>query len=267
MRRISSLIVPNAVVALVIVSGIVVCAGLGPVRAEDCLAAPNVASPPGQHWYYRIDRATRHKCWYLHAPLRTVHQARSASVSAHAEIEHPAPAAPMPAAAAPVSAVAGPVPAVAAPIPFATAPMSFAAAPMPAADPPVAAPAPAMDDTPSPPHVTALTVKTIAVRPPGARTETQSRHGAGGAVISEASARVYSATPERKSEPTTFFFLVFGLGLITFLMAIVVKRVAPRARWLLWPVRTEAGTAWQEERDYAGAGPMRFTSRTWPARN
>src|SRR5262249_57585971 len=34
-------------------------------RAEDCLAGPNGASPPGRHWYYRIDRASHRKCWYL----------------------------------------------------------------------------------------------------------------------------------------------------------------------------------------------------------
>jgi hypothetical protein len=33
--------------------------------ADDCLAAPKRASSPGQHWYYRIDRATQRHCWYL----------------------------------------------------------------------------------------------------------------------------------------------------------------------------------------------------------
>ena len=36
-------------------------------RADDCLAQPNSSAPPGSHWYYRIDRATQRKCWYLHA--------------------------------------------------------------------------------------------------------------------------------------------------------------------------------------------------------
>jgi hypothetical protein len=36
-------------------------------RAEDCLAGPNAQSPQGSHWYYRIDRATHRKCWYLGA--------------------------------------------------------------------------------------------------------------------------------------------------------------------------------------------------------
>lgn len=51
------------------------CAGLlvaftAPVTAPAeaapvCLAGPNGASPKGQHWYYRIDRASGRKCWYL----------------------------------------------------------------------------------------------------------------------------------------------------------------------------------------------------------
>jgi hypothetical protein len=37
-----------------------------PARAEaECLAAPNAPPPAGQHWWYRTDRATKRKCWYL----------------------------------------------------------------------------------------------------------------------------------------------------------------------------------------------------------
>ena len=35
--------------------------------ADDCLASPNAVSPPGTHWYYRVDRATHRQCWYLGA--------------------------------------------------------------------------------------------------------------------------------------------------------------------------------------------------------
>ncbi|PJG52835.1 hypothetical protein CVM73_23525 [Bradyrhizobium forestalis] len=35
--------------------------------APDCLAAPKDAAPQGQHWYYRLDRTTKRKCWYLRA--------------------------------------------------------------------------------------------------------------------------------------------------------------------------------------------------------
>lgn len=37
-----------------------------PARAEDdCIAKPNAPAPAGQHWWYRTDRATKRKCWFL----------------------------------------------------------------------------------------------------------------------------------------------------------------------------------------------------------
>jgi hypothetical protein len=33
--------------------------------AEECLSKPGAAGPPGSHWYYRVDRATKRQCWYL----------------------------------------------------------------------------------------------------------------------------------------------------------------------------------------------------------
>ena len=47
----------------------------GTVRAADCIAAPNGAAPAGSHWYYRTDRATRRKCWYVAAEDRGVRHA------------------------------------------------------------------------------------------------------------------------------------------------------------------------------------------------
>ncbi|MGY8705460.1 hypothetical protein RAD16_06905 [Bradyrhizobium sp. 18BD] len=35
--------------------------------ASDCLASPKGAAPQGQHWFYRLDRATKRQCWYLRA--------------------------------------------------------------------------------------------------------------------------------------------------------------------------------------------------------
>ena len=36
--------------------------------ADDCLTSPNSAAPEGKRWFYRTDRATQRKCWYLRAP-------------------------------------------------------------------------------------------------------------------------------------------------------------------------------------------------------
>jgi hypothetical protein len=43
-----------------------VCAAQ-PSRGDDCLSKPNGPSPPGSHWYYRLERATQRQCWYLGA--------------------------------------------------------------------------------------------------------------------------------------------------------------------------------------------------------
>jgi hypothetical protein len=36
----------------------------------ECLSRPNKAAPDGSHWWYRIDRSTHRRCWYL-GPERT----------------------------------------------------------------------------------------------------------------------------------------------------------------------------------------------------
>ena len=33
--------------------------------ADDCLSGPKDQAPAGNHWYYRIDHATKRHCWYL----------------------------------------------------------------------------------------------------------------------------------------------------------------------------------------------------------
>ncbi|WP_041711508.1 hypothetical protein [Afipia broomeae] len=32
---------------------------------NECLSAPKGATPAGAHWYYRIEKGTKRKCWYL----------------------------------------------------------------------------------------------------------------------------------------------------------------------------------------------------------
>jgi hypothetical protein len=73
-------------------------------RAENCLAGPNAQSPAGKHWYYRIDRATQRKCWYLGALRAQTHRAvaeRKSSRPAPADVtdDDVAAAAPPPAPA------------------------------------------------------------------------------------------------------------------------------------------------------------------------
>lgn len=35
--------------------------------ADDCKTTPGSSAPPGQHWYYRINRSDQRHCWYLGA--------------------------------------------------------------------------------------------------------------------------------------------------------------------------------------------------------
>jgi hypothetical protein len=59
----------------------------GSAAAADCLSEPNSAAPANSHWYYRIDRMTQRKCWYLRAadaapdqaPVKDAHAAPAAS--------------------------------------------------------------------------------------------------------------------------------------------------------------------------------------------
>src|SRR5690349_6641964 len=56
-----------------IAGGSIVTVHLGDAGAADeCLAAPKTGAPSGQHWYYRIDRATQRHCWYLGDKHETV---------------------------------------------------------------------------------------------------------------------------------------------------------------------------------------------------
>ena len=62
--------------------------------APDCLASPKDAAPQGQHWYYRLDRTTKRKCWYLRAAGEK-ESARTAQ-AAPALSDSPTPEAPAP---------------------------------------------------------------------------------------------------------------------------------------------------------------------------
>src|SRR5262245_1346414 len=35
--------------------------------ADECKTTPGSSAPPGQHWYYRINRSDQRQCWYLGA--------------------------------------------------------------------------------------------------------------------------------------------------------------------------------------------------------
>ncbi|MCK1654359.1 hypothetical protein IVA88_23365 [Bradyrhizobium sp. 149] len=46
--------------------------------ASDCLGSPKGAAPQGQHWHYRLERATKRQCWYLRAEGKATQTAQAA---------------------------------------------------------------------------------------------------------------------------------------------------------------------------------------------
>jgi len=48
--------------------GVALALGAGTaLAAVECLTEPNRDPPEGSHWFYRVDRATDRRCWYLRA--------------------------------------------------------------------------------------------------------------------------------------------------------------------------------------------------------
>jgi len=83
--------------------------------AATCAAAPKPAAPEGSHWYYRTERASNRKCWYLAADERKARgAARRVEVAAQPEA---APAAAAPANGEGIKRLTQPFEAAAAPLP------------------------------------------------------------------------------------------------------------------------------------------------------
>lgn len=94
-----------------VVLGAASCASTGTVRAaNECIAKPNAQARQGEHWYYRIDHATKRQCWYV-GPQGASVKKRTTEVSTHrASGARALPAAPQsahrPTATAPTAAPA-----------------------------------------------------------------------------------------------------------------------------------------------------------------
>lgn len=61
--------------------------------ADECLAGPKATTPAGAHWYYRVEKGTKRKCWYLgEAGAKTKKTAATAPASSDtAEKDVPPP--------------------------------------------------------------------------------------------------------------------------------------------------------------------------------
>jgi len=156
MQRRTSFAVRLPIAALAFAaSGIALAPASHAAPAETCLKAPKGVAPQGSHWYYRIDRATQHRCWYLGEKGRGVAQrttTRAAPPQADSDDEDAMSA---PAVTAPVAAA-----------PAMTAPPASAAS-QPAAEPPA-------------PKITTLVTRNVSnadqpAPPPAATTAPQAQ--------------------------------------------------------------------------------------------
>jgi hypothetical protein len=63
-RKNIAAITPAAVAGLLVTYGIILSSNPA-FAVDECLAAPNAPAPAGSHWYYRLERSTERKCWYV----------------------------------------------------------------------------------------------------------------------------------------------------------------------------------------------------------
>jgi hypothetical protein len=63
-------------------------------KADNCLVRPGGVTPRGRHWFYRIDRQTRRKCWYLGSASAKVRRAPVERTEEEDEASAPTPASP-----------------------------------------------------------------------------------------------------------------------------------------------------------------------------
>jgi hypothetical protein len=89
-KQIGSL-APAAVPVALFVALVVIILAANPAQAAaDCAPAAGLQAPQGSHWYYRTERATGRKCWYLSSEGRKGQVAPSLTTRAQPPEESPA---------------------------------------------------------------------------------------------------------------------------------------------------------------------------------
>lgn len=61
-------------------------------KADECLARPGTTTPKGSHWFYRIERPSNRRCWYLGPAGQRVRAERAARTERAIPTPAPAPA-------------------------------------------------------------------------------------------------------------------------------------------------------------------------------
>ena len=78
----------SAVSAGIVASAPIAMISLSTVgAAEECLTTPKDETPPGKHWYYRIERGTKRHCWYLREEGETSSQTATSTPARRASPE------------------------------------------------------------------------------------------------------------------------------------------------------------------------------------
>jgi hypothetical protein len=91
-KEIGSLAPAPVPVALFVALLLIILAAAPAQAAADCVPAPGLQAPQGSHWYYRTDRATGRKCWYVSSEGRKGHVAPN--LTTHAQLPEESPASP-----------------------------------------------------------------------------------------------------------------------------------------------------------------------------
>jgi hypothetical protein len=85
-----------AVSAGILAAAALAAAPTGARAADECLTAPKGATPAGAHWYYRLEKGTKRKCWYLADEVSKATKPTPAAVATEASADEPAPPAAKP---------------------------------------------------------------------------------------------------------------------------------------------------------------------------
>ena len=311
MRRVSSPTACIGIVAAVLLTGLNGGLRADRARADACLAAPKGTAPAGQHWYYRLNRAKGRKCWYLHGHLHLTHHlaaqsrlhataARSTNEQLTSTTAQPVPTTvqrvptnEQPAAMAPQPAVTNAQPASpeeqSAPSPQPTAAPATPAVAAPAAAAPV-------QNVPAEPHITILTVRTVATPGASAPAQEAGQPAAPAHTDLPAAPQMQSTTTAGKAEPThagsdgaqnksaqtvdrtamprpgeMYLLMAIAFGITVFLLAAANKIAARRREPILcdhpdvaWsrqfgrrPVAQQSYEAPYDERDAPSIDPQR----------
>ena len=92
MRNRMTLAAPSIVVLVVAASGLGMQPGSAQTakakdqaKADECQSRPGASTPRGSHWYYRLDRQSGRRCWYLGPTNQKMRQAAPTEQAAPAE--------------------------------------------------------------------------------------------------------------------------------------------------------------------------------------